>query len=602
MKQVLKYPRETISYFKRSFLREVQHRGVKWLWASFPTKQFYLLLLAYILPMLSVTFMISTISTVVFGFCFLTMCITTMQIIENSERVFAFFEFSTVFQYFSTAGMHIDIHDSEKSLIKRSIGPYIGFGVALLVAILSLGLAHQQIIYFELLCMVAGVLAFGTFLQYQVYKSPVILVSISARLISWLYAFLLIASSWLPVPEFFSTLTEKIVTIPVFPGVSLSVNVMTLVQLPIQVGVTVYLLVRYSWHNFHSNLGPYAIFVSWWVLCRNFLTRVRSLPFLLEIVIGIAALFTLLPLIPLAMIFSPVFFLFYYGPSAQFLVALCVVIITALVALFLFKYFGNLMETKYLKIPLEYVFLLQILIAIPLILLSSFLLAQWYRPTALPVVTMSQYDEYCGIADWEESGNMVQTQLDCLHLEGRIFEARGTVQTVKISQVVNDKEVSLRSLPVYVQIALTCLFGETDPMCGERDKNMTTCIYAGCHFDHSNRYSYEIKLDTAPHKTSRSVSMSLTASGKFKPFVTKLRSGMQVQFNATFVGGMGTDSLQLELFSVWFDGELYQLYDDNEEEEAKEYMQSRLLLSMKATLQLFLEIVFGYTALGFFKG
>ncbi len=585
---------------KRSFLREVERRGVKWLWASFPTKQFYLLLLAYILPMLSVTFMISTISTVVFGFCFLTMCITTLQIIENSEKVFSFLEYSSLFQYFNLSGAKIDTDDPEKSLIQRSLGPYVVFAVALLCAILSLGLAHQQIVYFEVLCMIAGALSFGIFLQYQIYKSPLILVSVSARLISWLYAFILIASAWLPIPEFLTVLSEKVITIPIFPGFALNVNRMTLIQLPVQLGVSVYLLVHYTWRNFHSHIGPYVIFMSWWVLCRNFLTRVQSLPFLLEFVVGIAAFFSLLPLIPLAMIFSPVFFLFYYGVSSHFFVALCIVIITALVVLVTTKNFGRLMETKYLKIPLEYVFLLQILISIPLILAGSYVFAQWYHPTSLPVVSMAQYNDYCGTGNWEDSGNMVQTQLDCLHLKGRLFETVGTVQSVKISQVTNDKDMSLKSLPLYIQTTLTCLFGQTAPMCGERDRNISTCVYTGCHFHHSNKYVFEIHLDTNPHDSSESISVSLTASNKFKPFVTKLKSGVQLDFNATFVSGMGTDSLRLELFSVWFDGEFYQLYDDDDEGEAKEYMQSRLLMSMKATVHLFLEILFGYTALGFF--
>ena len=215
------------------------------------------------------------------------------------------------------------------------------------------------------------------------------------------------------------------------------------------------------------------------------------------------------------------------------------------------------------------------------------------------MVSVAQYNEYCGVGNWNDTGNMVQTQLDCLHLKDRLFKVGGTVKSVKISEVINDKELSLRSLPFSIQTTLTCLFGLTEPMCGKR--NMTTCIYTGCHFHHSNKYLFEIKLDTKLDDSQQTVSISLTAVDKFRPLMTKLKSGTKLEFNATFVSGMGTGSLTLQLFSVWFEGEFYQLFEDLDEEEAMQHVQTRLLRSLKVTLQLFLEVLLGYTPLGFFK-
>ena len=581
---------------KRSLLKGVERRGVKWLWSSFPTKQFYLLLAAYFLPMLNPGFIISTICTVIFAVSFLAMSISTMEIILNSEKIFSFMEYSSVFQYFSTVAK-VDTEEPEKRLIRRSIGPYVYFFVALLFCMLSLGLSNQQVIFYEILCLAAGALSLVVFVQFQIYKSPLIIVSVLTRLISWVYVVLLLASSWIPIPEFFFLVAKQMVTIP---GISLSINFMTLVQFPIQLTVIIYLLYRNSWHNFYTGLGPYALFVSWWVLCRNFLIR-ASLLHLFEAAFGVTVFIALLPFIPLAFLFSPIVVLLYYGVSTQLLFSVLSVAIAVLLVWLVAKNFKLLMEAKWLNVPLEYILPLQILISIPLILIMASVYTDMYTPSSLPTVSVKEYAMYCGPQNWE-GNNMAKTQLDCIHLRHRLFEAHGTVQSVQISQIVNEKELTLISLPFLLQDAITCFFGQTKPICGE-GTNMSTCISSGCHFQFSNRYVFELRVDMplGHQNHSQVLPVSVIAAHGFLPVVEKLQTGTELQFNATFVEGMGSGKLTLHLSSLWFDDELYIEHDDSDEEAEKQYMLTKLFLSSKTTVSLVLEILFGYTSPGFYK-
>ena len=592
---------------KLSLLKMIERRGVKWIWSSFPTKQFYLLLIAYLLPMLNADFVISTLSTLAFVAAFIAMTVATLQVIMNSEKVFSLMEYSNIFRYFSETGMKIDTKVPETQLIRHSIGPYLTFAVALLIAVVTLGLAHTQLIFPEILCVVAAIFATAVFFQFQCYKSPLLLLSISTRLVSWLYVFLLLLTSWVPIPEFLFFATKQIVTIPLFNNVSFDINLMTLLQFPVQLTITVYLLYLNSWHNFYSGLGPYFLFICWWVLCRNFLAQ-SHLSYLFMATFGVLILASLVPFLPFLLALSPLFFLFYYGISRPFFVSLSLVIITALLLLLFATNFSRLKEAKWLNIPLEYIFLFQILISIFLILVGSSIYAGLYSPSSLPVVTIGEYAEYCGPKTWE-GDNTVQIQLNCLHLENRLLHAHGTVRSVKISQVLNDRRASLMTLPSSIQTSLMCLFGQTEPMCGDRN-DMTTCVYSGCHFQSSNKFYFEINLDMPLSDVSHgdtseeTVPVSLIATNKFKPLVLEARAGMNLTFNATFVGGMGSDKLILQASSLLFAEETYGLPTDeeeDEEEEERQHILTRLISSLKDALCFILEILFGYTMPKFYN-
>lgn len=557
--------------------------------------------------MLNVDFVISTLATLAFVAAFIAMSVATLQVIMNSEKVFSLMEYSNIFRYFSETGMVIDTKAPETQLIRHSIGPYLTFLVSLLIAVVTLGLAHTQLIFSEILCIIAAIFATTVFFQFQCYKSLLLLLSVSTRLVSWLYVFLLLLTSWVPIPEFLFFAAKQIVTIPLFNNVSFDINLMTLLQFPVQLTIAVYLLYRNSWHNFYTGLGPYFLFICWWVLCRNFLAQ-SHIFYLFMATFGVLILVSLVPFLPVLLALSPLFFLFYYGISRQFFISLSLVIITALFLLLVATNFSRLKEAKWLNFPLEYIFLFQILISIFLILVGSSMYAGLYSPSSLPVVTIGKYVEYCGPKNWE-GANMVQTQLNCLHFENRLLHAHGTVRSVKISQVLNDRRASLSTLPSSIQTSLTCLFGQTEPMCGDRN-NMTTCVYSGCHFQFSNKFHFEINLDMplSNHSdgdtSAETIPVSLIATNKFKPLMLEVRMGMNLIFNATFVGGMGSDKLILQAVSLSFVEEMYRVpaeEEEDEEEAERQHILTRLISSLKDALCFILEILFGYTMPKFYN-
>ena len=590
------YPKQTVVYVKNVLLKTIEKRGVRWIWSYIPTKQFYWLLAIYLVPMLTLNFIISTIFSAVFAGALIAMIVATLQVAANSMGAFMQQEFITIFQYYSTDSKNkIDPTVSQSKLINRSMIPYLTFFIAMVVAVLSLGLAHQVPYVNEILAMLAGFFTIGVFLQFEIYSSPLLLASIASRLISWFYAFLLVVSQVIHIPDFFFIIAANVVSIPFVGGYSFTINLMSFIQFPLHLTIICYLLFTKTWANIFSGLGPYIICICWFVLCRNFFSA-SSVDHLISAgVLGIGLVGSV-PFFPLIFLASPVFFLYYYGISQEFFISLVFVTIASILVVFVAANFKQIKEAKWLNIPLEYIFLFQIILTIPIIFFGSSLYAKRYDTGTLPTVTLDQYTEYCGPSNWY-SGNMVQTQLNCLHLEGRLFESQGTIKSVKILEVVNTRAASLASLPSSLKVTLTCMFGENEPMCGNRE-NMTTCVPSKCHFQHSYLFTYEVKLDMPLANGEENISTTLSVSSKFRATVLNMTTGMNIQFNATFLGGMGSDTLRLQAVSILLpdSGGIGSKGADEEEwEEAVEGVLWRAVRSLRNALYFVLEVLVGYT-------
>ena len=590
------YPKQTAVYIKNVLLKTIEKRGVRWIWYYIPTKQFYWLLAIYLVPMLTFNFIISSIFSAIFVGAFIAMIIATLQVAANSMGAFMQQEFVSIFQYYSAnSNNKIDPTISRSKLINRSMIPYLTFLVAMVIAVLSLGLAHQVPYVHEIFAMLAGLFSIGVFLQFEIYSSPLLLASLASRLIAWFYAFLLVISPVIHVPEFFFIIAKNVVSIPFFGGYSFTINLMSLVQFPLHLTIICYLLFTKTWANIFSGLGPYTICICWFVLCRNFFST-SSVDHLMSVGVVAIGLVGSVPFFPLIFLASPVFFLYYYGISQEFFISIAFVTIVSVLVVFVAAKFKEIKEAKWLNIPLEYIFLLQIVLAIPIVFLGSSLYAKRLDASTLPTVTLEQYTEYCGSGNWHY-GNMVQTQMNCLHLEGRMFESQGTIKSMKISEIVNTREASLTALPTSIKITLTCMFGENEPMCGNQ-KNMTTCVPSKCHFQHSYLYSYEVKLDMPLADGKENISTILIVANKFRSTVLNMTAGMSVRFNATFMGGMGSDVLQLQAVSVLLphSGDTGSEGADEEEwEEAVEGVLWKAVRSLRNALFFVLEVLVGYT-------
>ena len=579
-------------------LKLIERRGVKWIWSSFPTKQFHLLLLAYFLPMISANFILSSVATIVFVAAFIAMCVGTLQVVLAAEKVCSFIEYSSIFQYFSET--KINTRKPEMLLIRRSGIPFVTFALSFCVTLLSFYLSHQSLVPNEVLCIVSAFFSLAVFLQFECYKSSLFLVSSSSRLLSWLHVSLVAFQEVFPIPDFLLYIGSAALSLPILPGLTLKLNALTLVQFPVQCVLIAYFLVHYKWRNVYSGLGPYLLFTSWLVMSRHFFTLSSPLYILLG-VIGIVAVLAIAPFLPILFVVSPMYVLFYYGLSIQFFTCLGVVGCFVLLLIILRRYSKQLLEAKWLNISFDYLILLQILISIPAIFIGASWVSQYYTPTNVPVVSLAQYSEYCGPQNWA-GNNMVQTQLNCQHLRDRVVTASGVVEAVKISEVSNDREHSLQSLPSVIRAALTCLLGRLDPMCG-RHSDMETCRreeFTGCHFHHSHRYTSAIEMnvtlpplheskESSPHK----VSVTLLASNIYTEFVTTLKSGDSLRFNATFVSGMGSDKLVLQLTAL--QGMVIGRVETVE--DSVQLIAQQIVHSLTNTLTILFDVLLGYTRL-----
>lgn len=596
--QVTKFPVQTAHFYRRSLLKMIERRGVKWVWGSFPTKQFYLLLLAYILPMISAQFILSGIATVVFVGAFITMSVGTLQMMLAAEKVFSFMEYSSIFQYFSEGNRKIDTRKPEMLLIKRSILPCVTFGIAYCVTLLTFHLSHQSVISNEVMCVLSAFFTLAVFFQFECYKSPLFIVSSLSRLLSWLYVFLIVFRPILSIPEFLLYFGSAAVPIPVIPGFTLRINLLTLFQFPFQCVLITYFLVHNKWHNFYSGLGPYLLFTSWWVLSRHFFALSSPLYLFLG-TFGVVLVLALSPFLPILFLGSPLCILLYYGLSRQFFMCLGIVVAFVLVFLLVGRFSRRLMETKWLNISFDYLVLLQVLLSIPAVLIGASWFAHFYSPTDVPVVSLAQYSEYCGPQNWV-GNNMVPTQLNCMHLRDRILAATGIVESIKIEQVSNDHELSLKPLPGPIRAALTCLLGQIKPMCGQRS-DMETCErqFVGCNFHHHHKYTFAIGItvDFPPIDGRRTpvekVSVTLLASNIFKEAVKNLQVGNHLHFNATFVSGMGSDRLVLQL--VTLEGHIVRT-DEESIQDSVQLFATQVIQSVTNTLAILFDVLLGYTA------
>lgn len=571
-------------------LKQIERKGIKWIWSSFPTKQFYLLLIAYLLPLLTVNFVVSTISAGLFYASYLIMILSTFQIVLTSEKNFLMVEYSSIFQYFNESNAKIETKAPKKRFIWHAFLPYIGFLVALAVAIVTMGLAHTQIIFVEILTVVSFVFTAGLFLEFDLYKSPLTLIIILSRSLTGIYTVLDILLHYgIPLPQFLFFPTQTL-----FSLFWLEVNLVSLIQFPVQLSIIVYMLYRNSWKNFVSGLGPILLFLCWSVLSRNFLD-LSSPRYLAIAATGSLAIIAVIPFLPVLGLLSPGFFFFYYGVSRPFFISLSVVVVISILLLVFAINFKWIKETKWFNIPLDYILAIQILLSVLFIFIGSVLYTSMYEPNALPVITPQEYLNTC-IPDTNGNSNSVQTEINCYHLLDRVFEANGIIVEVKMSKITDNGRLSLSSLPSPVQTALTCLLGSSKPMCGENEK-YPTCVYAGCNFHSNLQYTFdiELRLNLTNASSYDPIPATLLADNSFLDTVVKLQSGTYLRFNATFVSGMGSSHVTLQAQSLVPYKEVGFNVIDIRKKEQRKFLFSRFVHSLKKTVHILLEILFGYT-------
>ena len=558
------------------------------------------MLLVYLLPLISLSLLISSIATVVFFCSFLTMIITTLQIVANWRRINWFMEYSTIFRYFSEHGSKINTHDPETKLLKNTATPYISFSISTVITVFTISLSYQVILVYELLFILSTVMTLFVFVRFKCWESPLILGSTFVRLLSWSLVVLSLLEEWLPIPSFMFLHGKQLFSISVSPGIVMEVNLITLVQVPMQVFLLFFIALRCSWKEFLLSIGSYTLFMSWWIFSKQLFLH-SSLLYLGLFLPAVFLFFFLTPLLPIGLIAAPFVCLAYFGMSVEFLVCTSSVVLIGGVCLVIILNYGRLKESRWLNIRLEYLFLLQVVICLPIMYIGASYYTSINSPSQLPVITMEQYNKYCGNS--ANTNILLQSQINCLHFKGRVLTGRAQLDSISITGVHNRYILMVDKLPKPIKLALTCVMGEREPLCGEVSDS-PTCLFKGCHFDSANEYTITIKASMIPGSddsdTPPSTITLLTVISHRHiqdSTLTVLQQNMPFEFNASFTSGT---NLVLNLQSLAFatDNEQYTYHSDTELkyfEEGKSEVFSEIFRSINNAIGFVLDAFIGYT-------
>lgn len=564
---------------KRGVLKIVEKQGSKWVWSFFSTKHLYWFLAVYFVPMMTAQVIVSSVSTALFNATMLFLLTITIQSAIDLEKLQSRIAYLSLFQYFNKAGTQIPMPTPKKS----DMVPYIIFIGGLVVGVVFLGFSHHSFVYYELLGIISMIMAFLVVLQFDLYESRLFWVFMLAKAPSWIMVGLDITCALLPFPSpSLTSLRNPLWTLSLFEGFDFDINIITLLQCSIHLYLLIY-TIKYGKFAY-SSLGHHFLFFGWFVLCRNFVSS--SSPLHLVLISTSPLMF---PFYSIGFLLSPVYFLYYYGFTPPLLYSAASIGIVVGVAVFVMVSI-KVKRMWWMSLSIEYVVLLFMVFCFLLLMfLSSWYtsLHQFSRP--LPTVSVGEYRQYCGPRNWVD-GNMVQTQINCMHLENRLFRSNADVKSVGISKVQDTMASSINFLPIFLERALACHLGEFEPMCGDR-VDVSTCINTGCHFQHSLTYTFKIELDIHVED----VKTTLLVSHHHMDLVSKLKSGTSLQFDATFVNGMGSDHLTLQAVSLSAFGlEDTQNLERERNEDMKKSLLSVFIRSVKNSVIVLLEIFFGY--------
>lgn len=488
-------------------------------------------------------------------------------------------------------------------LLRKTSTPYISFSVSTVLTIFTISLTYQVMMIYELLFMVSSVMTLFVFMRFRCWESPIIIGSITVRLLSWSIVFLMLLDKWLPIPEFLFMHGHQMFSISVFNGISLEVNFISLIQIPLQLGLITYIGFRSSRKKeLLVVIGSYILFMSWWIFSKQLFTHC-SLLHLLLFIPSIFAVFFMAPLTPIALILTPIATYIYFGFSVQFLVSVSSVVILGSTGLLLLLNYKRLKEMRLLNIRLEYLFLIQLVICVPVMYAGAWYYSSIYSPSQLPVVNMDQYSKYCITSD--EFHNSIQAQLNCYHLQDRVLMGEGRVNSVTITMVRNTYDEMVAKLPKAVAMAITCFLGDRSPECGTASDS-PTCLFKGCNFDSVNRYTVTISATVVP-EDKYPINIEIFTNISHERLVSSslmiLKQNMVFRFNGTVelrAGSLAGPVLDMKRIE-FTDEKTGKQYDHDSKTKSNLFAINtpevfvEIYHSIKKTISFILETVVGYT-------
>ena len=560
-------PIPVIKTLKQDVFRSAEKQGVRFLWSSLSTKQIYWLIAAYFIQTLTLQSIVYSVTAGIFTGASMAMVILTIQIAAEVEISEVRRDYLTLFQYFSEPGVKIE------NTPKKDYLRYAGFFVALVIALVTFGFSQNSVLD-EILVIVSLVVILIIVLQFDLYESYLMYFLLFAKFLSWMVVFIDKVCTIFHYQNFMPKFL--IYSFPLPYHLSFDIYLVSMIQVPIHIYL---IFTQLRKGRDFSHLGPHILFLCWSVLLRNFVSM--SDPWILLKITALIFIFYP-PFFPLLLLY----FFYFYGFTYPFFYAVMFAIglgIIVIIVAFTYKYV--------ITISLSNMIVLVVVMAVPVMMFFSAWYTSTVQPSFVPPVSSEEYNKYCGPAQWKESKNTIKTQINCLHLENRMFTSQGYVESVGISAIENRMADRINFLPTIIQEAITCFTGEIKPMCD--DETTSTCVPSICHFQNKLRYRFEVKLKIPLGKFE--VEATLLVKHQHRKFVQDhLESGTSLEFNATFVKGMGSSHLTLHASSLKAGINTSKLMEEESEREMMQNILYNSVSSIKNTIVVLLEIIFGY--------
>jgi len=488
--------------------------------------------------MLTVSFIMSSVSTALFVGAMSAMVLSTVEIMMDSEKVRFQVDYMALLQYFNDDTTQIRL-PSRSSLPTK----YANFVVALVLGLISLKFSYIHPVCYTVLFLVSATAMVIVVLQYDLHEHSIFLYFCIAKAPGVIFTFLFMINDYASIKGL-EKLHDPLCVLSFSEDFSLRFDMVNLIQMAFHAFFLIAYFRKFKWSDLDSK-GPLCLLVCWFAVLKFFFIQ-SSTKYTFFVLAGSFA-FSIIPVVLFSA--SPLVLFYFYGFTPPFFYSLGFVG-GCLVLLFLVWASWRGFPSFWLNLSLDYVFLMAVALAIP----SSIYLSAWYSSmytvSSLPPVLMKEYAEYC--VPKQGSINFVQTQINCLHLQGRVLSGEGTVTKVAISKVEDKKAASLHFLPSSLQRALTCALGEKEPMCGDL-KDASTCIFNGCHFHSMLHYTFELQMNLMQGRTT-TVSAKMQVPDQYKKLVLSLSKNSVIRFDAALVDGMGTDQVVLQAHHVEADG------------------------------------------------
>ncbi|XP_013385223.1 wolframin isoform X1 [Lingula anatina] len=543
--KILKYPGKSLSIALDEVLEYASKEGGAFIISCIPSNQIYFLAVFFLYSLITADLVFAILPLLVFLLCFLTMFISTLQMMHDKKKIGSVVKVWT--EILGQYNPSLDDSTVELEYTWHSLTPYWAFFGAFFMGVVSFLLANKNYIPCSEMAEFCAFLSLGCLFAFRTggnYATCVL-----AMVFNVASTLQIIVQKFPTIPVITPALNlfaSPIVSFEMFPGFILHLGIPSVVYVAIP-AILIKIAKDKSWSGIYRLLLPILVTFLWWQLAV-LLYMYSSWKGLFRGAL-IMALFPLLPIFGVFAIFGAIYFVlkaFSFGAVMKAMVTLFLILVPTILS-FLPDYNKQLRKN-----PLFATRKGKFVLAGIMLLLCTPLFIDVRSFQEVPPQDVLPWEKYVSICGHTGKGgiNSADIQMKCQNLANVKVEWSGTVKSVRVSKIDNQAEALLKVLPEVLADWLKCIYGAKYPTCGDT-RNGTTyldeldpCEYkhprrSECHLHDLNTYQFEIAVQASPTSSNQSPDVALVAGNKLKNFVRTLLPGNEVSFKGMLTEMLG---------------------------------------------------------------